>query len=347
MVKQTIKNKLFRTKNTKNKKNTKNTKKNIIKKKKNDKIKKKSFKMKGAGGWLIIFHALKSILSFSTKLTLTSGKGLIELSKIAFKHPISSTSSITGGLVLFVDGKKYLIPACALWNFVYNIKLSPPIFNWERNAPFDFYSNINQLFYNNNKNYKESFDIFLKNFLISFEKLINNKDKTLINKYAYNGNKRKHYFKTKVLELLKKHDYEFSDAELIISENKKLVYQNNQNNETVPQRLFNLIMHEFDGMTCDINTPTLIYEVDKIKKKLKDYVSGKVNDNEIPNEKFFSHVNVNYNNTGFDNIYEDEGTKVNNDDIKSFIYPLEDLREIFNNSDYRIQELIRKALDKS
>lgn len=343
MVKQTLKNKLFRTKNIKNKKKTK---KNIVKKKKNNRIKKKSLKIKGGAGWIFIFHALKSILSFSGKLTLSSGKGLLELSKFIFKNPIS-TIPITGGVVLLMKGKKHVIPSCALWQFVYNIKLSPPVFNWERNAPFDFYSNINKLFYNNNKNYKESFDIFLKTFLTSFEKLINKKSKTLINKYAYEGNEKKQYFKTKVLELLRKHNYEFSDAELIISENKKLVYKNNKNNETVPQRLFNLILHEFDGMTCDINTPTLIYELDKINNKIKDYVSGKVNDNEISNKNFFSHVNENYNNTGFDNIYEDEGTKVNDDDIKSFIYPLEDLREIFNNSDYRIQELIRKALDKS
>ena len=76
------------------------------------------------------FSCIKIYTFFSTKLTFTSGKGLFELSKIAFKHPISSTSSITGGLILFVDGKKYLIQH-ALWNFVYNIKLSPPIFNWK------------------------------------------------------------------------------------------------------------------------------------------------------------------------------------------------------------------------
>ena len=48
-----------------------------------------------------------------------------------------------------MKGKKHVIPSCALWQFVYNIKLSPPVFNWERNAPFDFYSNINKLFYTN------------------------------------------------------------------------------------------------------------------------------------------------------------------------------------------------------
>ena len=316
---------------------------------------KKLLKHKKKGGFpFIILSALKTILALTGKGALFSGKIGIALAKHIISNPITSATAL-GMKVLIIDNKKYFIPLCYLWEYLYNIKLNPPIFNWERNAPYDFYSKIKPLFKkessNEVKSYKESFDKFISTFLLSFEEIINSNNDDILRLFSYDGDINKNYFKVKILHLLKKHNYEFSDFEQILDDNKKLVYKNDKNNETVPQRLFNLILHEFDGMTCDINTPTIIYNMDNIGKKIDNIIHGTLND-DITDKKFFTNINANYKNTGFNCIY--------NESKSSFIYNLKYLKDVFESkidiyidgnehttNEYRIKDLIRHALDKS
>jgi hypothetical protein len=261
--------KKYTIKNVKKNKNTKKHK-NIFRKTTSKKLIKHN--KKGGFLWLPILNALKVILTLGGKGILFSGNIGIALAKHIVNNPVESVSAL-GMKILIIDNKKYVIPLCDLWKYVYNIKLNPPIFNWERNAPYDFYSKIKPLFKkesnNEIKSYKESFDKFISSFLLSFEEIVNNADTSkkmeqILRHFSYDDNSNKNYFKVKILHLLKKHNYEFSDYKQILNENKKLVYKNDKNNETVPQRLFNLILHEFDGMTCNINSPTINYQFNKL-----------------------------------------------------------------------------------